>query len=65
MPKQKTNKSAAKRLKVTTKKKIIRSKANRGHLMTGKSQKRVRQLRKKGQVDATVRQTMRRLMPYA
>jgi large subunit ribosomal protein L35 len=46
MPKQKTHKGLSKRVKVSANGKIIRKKANRGHLMSGKSSKRRRRLRR-------------------
>jgi len=47
MPKQKTRKGVAKRIRVTRRGKLIRGKAGRRHLLSGKSRKRKRQLRKK------------------
>ena len=47
MPKQKTRKGVAKRIRVTSTGKIIRSKAGRRHLLAGKSRKRKRNLRRK------------------
>ncbi len=46
MPKMKTNKSVAKRLKVTGRGKIRRHRAGAGHLRSTKSPKRIRRLRK-------------------
>ncbi len=46
MPKQKTRKSVAKRFKVTGTGKVKRATAGRGHLLSGKTSKRKRQLRK-------------------
>jgi large subunit ribosomal protein L35 len=46
MPKQKTCRAAAKRLKVTGGGKIKRYKANKSHILTKKHQKRKRGLRK-------------------
>jgi large subunit ribosomal protein L35 len=46
MPKMKTRKAAAKRLKQTGTGKFVRGRAGRRHLMTGKSSKRKRRLRK-------------------
>ena len=46
MPKQKTHKGLAKRVKVTGRGKIKRKKAGSGHLMSGKSGSRRRGLRK-------------------
>ncbi|MBN1268136.1 MAG: 50S ribosomal protein L35 [Kiritimatiellae bacterium] len=45
MPKQKTKKSVAKRFKLTARGKVKRSSCSRGHLFTGKSRKRKRQLK--------------------
>ena len=45
MPKQKTNRSAAKRFKVTANGKVKYSKAGSGHLLGGKTRKRKRTLR--------------------
>lgn len=45
MPKMKTNRSAAKRFKVTAKGKIKREKSHRSHILTKKSAKRKRKLR--------------------
>ena len=50
MPKMKTHKGIAKRMKRTRKGTVTRSRANRGHLMSGKRGKRKRRLRKKGRV---------------
>lgn len=46
MPKQKTNKSVAKRIKITGTGKILRNRPGRRHLATAKSAKTRRQLRK-------------------
>lgn len=46
MPKMKTRRSAAKRFTRTAKGKIKRNKANASHILTKKSTKRKRQLRK-------------------
>ena len=46
MPKVKTNKSAAKRFKITGKGKVKRMRAFKSHILTKKSAKRKRKLRK-------------------
>jgi large subunit ribosomal protein L35 len=46
MPKMKTHRGAAKRFKRTGTGKIVRSKANKQHILTKKSPKRKRRLRK-------------------
>jgi large subunit ribosomal protein L35 len=62
MPKQKTRKGLAKRVRVTRNGKIVRGKAGRRHLLSGKSRKRKRQLRAKATVAAVdVKRTMRAL----
>jgi len=65
MPKLKTNRGAAKRFKITGTGKISRSKAFRSHLLTNKSAKRKRNLRKSGLVDSTNVKAIRKLLPYA
>ena len=51
MPKMKSHSGAKKRFKKTANGKIKRKKANKGHLLTKKSPKRKRQLRKSTIVD--------------
>ena len=46
MPKMKTRRGAAKRFKITGSGKIRRHKANKSHILTKKTSKRKRQLRK-------------------
>ena len=46
MPKMKTNKSVAKRFKITGSGKVKRHRAFKSHILTKKSQKRKRRLRK-------------------
>lgn len=53
MPKMKSNSGAKKRFKVTAKGKIKRKKAYRSHILTKKSAKRKRNLRKDTLVDKT------------
>ncbi len=45
MPKMKTNKSVAKRIKVTARGKMLRHKAGASHLKSRKSPKRLRRMR--------------------
>jgi len=63
MPKAKTNKSAAKRFKKTASGKLARRKALKGHLLTSKTRKRKRALRRKGMVDEADLKRMKRLLP--
>ena len=64
MPKIKTNRGAAKRFKTTGSGKIVRSKAFANHILTKKSTKRKRNLRKSGLVDAANTRQVSRLIPY-
>ena len=65
MPKIKTNRAAAKRFKVTGTGKLKRNKAYKSHILTKKSQKRKRNLRKAVEVDATNAKMMKRILPYS
>ena len=65
MPKLKTNRGAAKRFKTTGSGKFRRSKAYKSHLLTGKTAKRKRNLRKSGLIDSTNVRGIQRLLPYA
>ena len=64
MPKMKTSKAAAKRFKLTGTGKLKRSKAYKSHILTKKSAKRKRNLRKPAITDSTNIQTMKRILPY-
>ncbi|MHC6180730.1 50S ribosomal protein L35 [Clostridium sp. JNZ X4-2] len=64
MPKMKTKRSVAKRLKVTGTGKLKRAKAFRSHILTKKSTKTKRNLRKTGYVSETQEKTMKKLIPY-
>jgi large subunit ribosomal protein L35 len=64
MPKIKTCRAAAKRFKKTGTGKLVRNKAYKSHILTKKSQKRKRNLRKATVVDATNVKNMRKAMPY-
>jgi len=64
MPKMKTNRGAAKRFKTTGTGKIVRSKAFASHILTKKSTKRKRGLRKSDLVDSTNVRGIRRILPY-
>ncbi len=64
MPKLKTHRGAAKRFKVTATGKIKRYKAYKSHLLTGKSAKRTRRLRKSALVPEVQLDNVRKLLPY-
>ncbi|MBR3275986.1 MAG: 50S ribosomal protein L35 [Eubacterium sp.] len=64
MPKMKTSRAAAKRFKVTGTGKLVRNKAYKSHILTKKSQKRKRNLRKQTVADPTNVKNMKKIMPY-
>ncbi|MGD8386805.1 MAG: 50S ribosomal protein L35 [Desulfobacteraceae bacterium] len=64
MPKMKSNRGAAKRFKATGRGKIVRNKAYASHILTKKSTKRKRSLRKSSLVDATNQKGVKRMLPY-
>ena len=64
MPKMKTNRGAAKRFKTTGTGKIKRNKAYTSHILTKKSTKQKRNLRKSGLVDSSDAKRVKRLIPY-
>ncbi len=64
MPKMKTNRGAAKRFKATGSGKIRRNKAYSSHILTKKSTKRKRNLRKSGLITAADTREVRRMLPY-
>lgn len=65
MPKLKTKKSLAKRVKITASGKVMYSKAGRRHLTGHKTSKRTRQLRKKGIMKKADWQGLKNALPYA
>ena len=64
MPKMKTNRSAAKRFKLTGSGKLKRNKAYKRHILTKKSQKRKRNLRKATIADPANAKVMKKILPY-
>lgn len=64
MPKMKTNRVAAKRFKVTGTGKLKRNKAYKSHILTKKSPKRKRNLRKATITDKTNVKNMKKILPY-
>ncbi len=63
MPKAKSSRAAAKRFKKTAKGKLVRRKSGAGHLLTSKTKKRKRNLRKSGLVAASDTKRMKKLLP--
>ncbi len=64
MPKIKTKRAAAKRFKATGTGKLKRSKAYKRHILTKKTTKTKRNLRKAALVDSTNVKTMKKILPY-
>ncbi|MDD5712776.1 MAG: 50S ribosomal protein L35 [Smithellaceae bacterium] len=64
MPKLKTHRGAAKRFSLTGTGKVKRSKAYASHIMTSKTTKRKRNLRKSAILDKTNEREIKRLIPY-
>ena len=65
MPKIKTNSGAKKRFALTGTGKIKRQHAYHSHILTKKTTKRKRNLRKSALVDETNVKTMKKIMPYS
>jgi large subunit ribosomal protein L35 len=65
MPKMKTHRASAKRLRVTASGRVRRAKAGSRHLMRGKPARRLRNLRKNGLVSLQETKRIERLLPYA
>lgn len=63
MPKIKTNRAAAKRFKKTGSGKFAYRKSHASHILTKKSTKRKRSLRKSHIIDKTNNKTLRLLLP--
>ena len=64
MPKLKTKRGAAKRFKKTGSGKIIRSKAFGNHILTKKTTKRKRSIRKSAVIHSANVKSISRLIPY-
>ncbi|MDP8260955.1 MAG: 50S ribosomal protein L35 [Candidatus Kappaea frigidicola] len=65
MPKLKTNKGTAKRFKVTKNGKIKRNKAGSSHILSKKTRKRKRSLRRGAMVDQKDEKRLKQLLPYS
>lgn len=62
MPKQKTHRGAAKRFKVSATGKVLRHHSETSHILTKKSQKRKRKLRKSTTVSPAFEKTIKKLL---
>ena len=65
MPKMKTNRGAAKRFKTTGSGKLKRNHSHISHILTKKSTKRKRNLRKSDLVSSADATNVRKLIPFA
>ncbi|MBI5560764.1 MAG: 50S ribosomal protein L35 [Deltaproteobacteria bacterium] len=63
--KLKTNKGAAKRMRITAKGKVLRRKAGMRHLLSGKSASRKRRLGKALVAEKANAPSVKKLLPYA
>jgi large subunit ribosomal protein L35 len=64
MPKMKTNRAAAKRMRVSGSGRIRRGKAGLSHMMRGKAARRLRNLRKHDMVADADHKRIKRLLPH-
>ena len=64
MPKIKTKRAAAKRFKATASGSLKRNKAYKRHILTKKSPKTIRNLRKSAIVDESNVKNMKKILPY-
>lgn len=64
MPKIKTHRGAAKRFSLTKSGRVKRGRAYRSHILTKKSPKRKRNLRKGTYISAAEEKNIKRLIPY-
>ncbi|SEW34795.1 50S ribosomal protein L35 [[Clostridium] fimetarium] len=64
MPKMKTKKAAAKRFKKTASGQLKRMKAFKSHILTKKTTKRKRNLRRSTLTDSTNLKVMKKILPY-
>ena len=65
MPKMKTKKGAAKRFKVRGSGSIKRAGAYKRHILTKKTTKRKRQMRRRSAVNSTNTAAVRAMLPYS
>ncbi len=62
MPKQKTHRGAAKRFKVSARGKVLRHHSETSHILTKKTTKRKRKLRKATEVAGAFEKTIKKLL---
>jgi large subunit ribosomal protein L35 len=64
MPKMKSHRGAAKRVKKTGSGKFKRMRANKSHILTKKTRKRKRRLRKPDMVSKSDAKKLNKILPY-
>ncbi|HHY78377.1 MAG TPA: 50S ribosomal protein L35 [Clostridiales bacterium] len=64
MPKMKTHRASAKRFSFTKSGKVKRAKAFKQHILTKKTSKRRRNLRKRGYASTAEAKIIKKLIPY-
>lgn len=64
MPKMKTHRGAAKRVKTTGSGKLKRMRANKSHILTKKTRKRKRRLRQSDLVAPSDEKKLKKILPY-
>lgn len=64
MPKMKTHRGAAKRFRKTGTGRVMHQKKNKRHILTKKSSKRKRQLRRDGELTGADAKRIKELLPY-
>jgi len=64
MPKMKTHRGAAKRLKKTASGKLMYRKQGKRHILTKMSTKRKRHLREEGEISEADRRRLKQMVPY-
>lgn len=65
MPKMKSNSGAKKRFRFTATGKVVHAKCNKSHILTKKTRKRKRRLKRKTVMRKTDEKAIRRLLPYS
>ena len=64
MPKTKTHRGAAKRFRKTATGRVVHQKQGKRHILSKKSPKRKRQLRRQGEVTGSEQRRIGELLPY-
>jgi len=64
MPKMKTHRGAAKRIRKSGTGKLRHQKMNKRHILTKMSSKRKRQLREVGEISAADKKRVKQMVPY-